>query len=202
MRLWLAMLGLGGSLVGQSTARIEGRVVSQSGEPIRKATVELRGNRLLYVDISDSAGRFAIDGLAPGRYTISASRAGFVRTQTNTSITLQDGQAKTDLEIKLVQLGFISGQVTDQDGDPVFGARIQAMRPEYVGAQRQWVSVTPVVSDERGNFRILDVDQGRYYVVALSANAQGFLSTDRLSRSAQQSDVPTFGNNILHPELC
>ncbi len=171
MRLWLAVLALGGSLAGQSTARIEGRVVSQSGEPVRKATVRLQATGAQpagYLEVSDGAGKFAFNGLPEGQYWISASRPGFSTPAGRRLFPLRAGEIKTDFEIKLVQLGFISGQVTDQDGDPVFGARIQAMRPEYAGTQRLVDSpgATPVVSDERGNFRILNVDQGRYYVMA------------------------------------
>ncbi len=158
MRLWLVGLALCGTVVAQSTARIEGHVVSQSGEPVRKATVRLQGGQppTTYVEVSDGAGKFAIEALPPGRFTISASRAGF-NSPPNSTITLQAGQVKTDVEIKLVPLGVISGQVTDQDGDPVVGVYVSAMRVQYNGARRQLGGGAQAQTDDQGNFRILNI---------------------------------------------
>src|SRR5258708_5242158 len=106
MRRWIAVLVLGGSIAaGQSTGRIEGHVLSQSGEPVRKATVRLQGNApsaaarsITYIEVSDAAGKFVFEELPPGRYTLAASRTGYTPPKSNgisySSITLQAGQAK------------------------------------------------------------------------------------------------------------
>src|SRR5580704_8402056 len=97
-RLWLVALAMCGLVAGQSTARIEGRVVTQSGEPVRKATVRLQGGQQSYVEVSDGAGKFAIEGLPAGRFQTSAARAGFTEPQSNTPqpnwVTVQAGQSK------------------------------------------------------------------------------------------------------------
>ena len=80
------------------TALVEGQVLSQAGEPLRKATVRLevyyadRGlNAISYTDTTDGAGKFVFEGVLPGRYTLSAERAGFLaqkygaRSATNSS---------------------------------------------------------------------------------------------------------------------
>jgi hypothetical protein len=199
MRSWIVALALCGVVAGQSTARIEGRVVSQNGEPVRKATVQLEGGQPLpgqepmaYVEISDSAGKFAIEGLAAGRYTISASRAGFAASS-NSAITVQAGQVKTDVEIKLAPLGVISGQITDQDGDPVVGVYVSAMGVQYNRARRRLAGWGQTQSDDQGNYRLLNIAPGRYYPVADNMIVRNNLAAaQRRGRSAQDIDVPTF----------
>ncbi len=74
--------------------RLEGRVTSLStGEAVRKATLRLRmaqsggvgyaGSGPMdmsnYTSTSDTEGKFLFEDVEPGRYTLSAERAGFVR---------------------------------------------------------------------------------------------------------------------------
>src|SRR5262245_39998716 len=57
-------------------------VSSDRGQPIRRALVrisaaDLRGTREI---ATDDAGRFHFSGLPPGRYTLTARKAGFVES--------------------------------------------------------------------------------------------------------------------------
>ena len=67
------------------TARLEGQVLTQTGEPLRKTTVRLMyyyadrsSNAISYADTTDGAGKFVFEGVLPGRYTLSAERTGFL----------------------------------------------------------------------------------------------------------------------------
>jgi len=67
------------------TAHVEGQVLSQAGEPLRKASVRLAhyyadrsSNAISYVDTTDAAGKFVFEDVLPGRYTLSAERTGFL----------------------------------------------------------------------------------------------------------------------------
>ena len=60
---------------------LEGKVLSLSGEPLRKATLHLRaapGSSANYSVSSDATGKFVFDDIEPGRYSLSAERTGYV----------------------------------------------------------------------------------------------------------------------------
>src|SRR5262249_7065241 len=144
---------------------------TQSGDAVRKATVRLQGNAynapaVTYVEISDATGKFAFEDLPPGRYIVSATRTGYTNPKngamTYSSIVLQPGEAKTGVDVRLVQLSVISGRVTDQDGDPAVGVQVQAMHVTYNNGRRQLTPYTTMTTDDQGNFRIANIDPGRY----------------------------------------
>ncbi len=91
-------------------------------------------------------------------------------------------------------IGVISGQVTDQDGDPkAVGVYVSAMRFQYNGARRQLGGDGQAQTDDQGNFRLLNIPPGRYYLVADNMAARNNLGdAERRGRSAQDIDIPTF----------
>jgi hypothetical protein len=62
------------------TARLRGRVVSQTGLPVRRAQISLlaQGGGDRRQTTTDIDGRYEFVELAAGRYAVSASKAGFV----------------------------------------------------------------------------------------------------------------------------
>ena len=81
------------------TASITGRVVAaDTGQPVRHAYLRatsgtLRGGR---ATVTDADGRYQLDGLPAGRYTITASKTGFVTVSYGQRRVLESG---TPLEI-------------------------------------------------------------------------------------------------------
>src|SRR5437016_9084652 len=73
--------------LAQSSAILEGTVLSATGDPVRKATLRLqltsarRGAVSLsnYTGASDAEGHFIFDDIEPGTYQLSAERSGYVR---------------------------------------------------------------------------------------------------------------------------
>src|SRR5437773_1013524 len=70
-------------------SKVEGRVISlATGEPVRKATLRMRGVVTTaitnsadvpnYTSTTDNEGKFLFEDIEPGRYMLSAERAGFV----------------------------------------------------------------------------------------------------------------------------
>ena len=57
-------------------ARVVGRLVSQSGDPVRRATVKLLGT-VTYTQTSDDNGLFLLESVEPGSYALVAVRIGF-----------------------------------------------------------------------------------------------------------------------------
>jgi protocatechuate 3,4-dioxygenase beta subunit len=73
----------------QKPIRLEGRVVGLNGDPVRKANVRLQGSGpaipvqnsqgpTSYLQTTDDAGKFVFDNVAPGSYTLSADKNGFL----------------------------------------------------------------------------------------------------------------------------
>ena len=95
---------------------------------------------------TDAAGRFALAGIAPGRYRLSAERSGFLTTQygsrgptkAGTLLTLEPGQKSSDMAMRLTPHGVIAGRVLDEEGEPVPNANVQVCGSSICGAEKNW----------------------------------------------------------------
>src|ERR1019366_1922374 len=88
-------------------------------EPVRRALVYLRridgspggvmNIQVSHTGTTDAAGRFAMAGVAPGKYRLSAEHNGFIVTtygargpgKAGTLLTLEPGQNSSDLAMRL-----------------------------------------------------------------------------------------------------
>jgi Carboxypeptidase regulatory-like domain len=165
------------------TAHLEGQVLSQAGEPLRKASVRLTpnaersSNPVYYTDTTDGAGKFILEGVLPGRYTLSAEHTGFLsqnygaRGATAASpglvLTLAAGQIMKDLNFKLIPRGVITGRVMDADGDPMPGLDVWVSSLTRFRGERQLLFAgRGARTDDQGSFRIANLSPGTYYVSA------------------------------------
>src|SRR5580700_3847758 len=95
------------SSTNQQRGSVSGTVLNLAGEPLKSATLTLRGQPgppsagggapsppLAYAASSDAVGNFNFGDLEPGRYTLSVERAGYLRanytTSSNGPITVLD----------------------------------------------------------------------------------------------------------------
>ena len=168
MRTLLAVLAFGA--VAAAQARVEGRVMSTNGEPVRKATVRLGGGQptVTYVEVSGADGRFVFENVAPARYLVTAQKAGYAPLASGTvpGFVLAGGESKRDVEIRLTPNSVVTGVVTDFDGDPVSNVQIQLMRRAYTQGRMRLQAASAGSTDDRGRFRVTGVAPGRYYVLA------------------------------------
>lgn len=170
-------------------ARVEGRVTNAvSGEPLRKAEVQLHGGAGGdYTGISDGSGHFVIEQVAPGSYNLTAQHQNFA-TQSygatrpglpGTRVALSAGQQLSNLELKLVPFGVISGKVVDEDGDPVTGVSITVMKWGFVqGGRRLQPAGGGSSTNDKGEFRIYNLASGRYFLVARPVSVDRFTPVD------------------------
>ena len=161
--------------------RISGRVVAaDTGRPVKRARVfataaELPQGRGV---LTDDNGLFELIALPPGRYTITASRAGLVGLaygqrrplQAGTPLQLADGQQLRSVDFSLPRGSVIAGQVSDQDGDPMPGANVRVMRYQYMQGDRRLAQAGNAQTDDRGQYRVWGLMPGEYYVTALARN--------------------------------
>jgi Carboxypeptidase regulatory-like domain len=172
------------------TATISGRVVAaETGRPVKRARVSAVGGRGSRTVLTDDQGRYQIAELAAGNYTVSASKAGFVDgvfgqrrpLQPGTPVTLADAQAATNVDVRILRGGVITGHVGDEDGEPLPRALVTVQRYQYVRGERQLTTAGGDQTDDRGQFRVFGLPPGEYYV---SASAVGL--GEALGRGLQQ----------------
>ncbi len=165
----------------RGTAVVRGQIVAaDTGAPIRRAQVrissaEAREGRLA---ATDAQGRFEIKELPAGRYTMTASKGGFVSLQygqrrpseSGMPIELGDGQTIDKLQIALPRGSVLGGRITDEFGEPVANAVVIAMRYSYAAGGRRLTAAPGSNSrdstDDQGHFRLFGLPPGEYFVSA------------------------------------
>src|SRR5690349_9455401 len=164
----------------RGTASLRGQIVAaDNGAPIRRAQVrinspEVREGR---VATTDQQGRFEFKELPAGRYTMTASKGGFVPLQygqrrpseSGTPIELSEGETIDKIAIALPRGSVLGGRITDEYGEPVANAFVTASRYAYAGGARR---LQPAgqnardTTDDQGHFRLFGLPPGDYYVSA------------------------------------
>ena len=153
---------------------IQGKVVeAKSGQPVRKANVEVVGGAgqsfgpHSATTIED--GTFKIEDLKPGRYTVTLERTGFAQTATSggrVTFTLQPGQSLSGLIFKMQAAGVIAGKIVDIDGDPMAGVSVNATMKgtlaQGAGRDRMGYAAT----NDLGEYRIGNLRPGKYLISA------------------------------------
>jgi protocatechuate 3,4-dioxygenase beta subunit len=158
------------------TATIRGRVVAaDNGQPLRRAVVRVGasgrpGNRSA---LTDANGQFEMARLPAGRYTLTATKDGFVNlsfgqsnpTQMAKNIDVTDGQVLANVDFRLPRSGVIAGRVIDEFGDPVLNAQVTALRTQYQQGQKRFtMSGRPGSTNDIGEFRVFGLNPGTYYI--------------------------------------
>jgi hypothetical protein len=170
------------TITQKGTASLKGKVVAaESGKPVRRVQVSLSSP-----DLSESRsmstnaqGVFEFKELPAGRYTISATRAGFLRLQYGQKrpgepgrpVQVAEGQRLENLDFSLPRTGWMTGRIVDELGEPLAGVTIYPAQWKYFRGKRRLVPVSSGGSsfnqtDDTGQFRITNLEPGEYYVLA------------------------------------
>jgi hypothetical protein len=180
-----------------NSALIQGLVSrATNGEPVEGVTVTaVSDSGSTYSIKTDSAGTFNLKGLPAGHYSLSASRSDFLpydKTTHSTGVSVSPGQQLKDLRIRLTPGGSIAGRVLDSNRQPVANAVVMAIRPTFVNGRQVLIpdlahtaNLLPIgarmiptweypktVTDDRGQYRIIGLAPGSYYVSVWSAGAE------------------------------
>lgn len=173
--------------VRTGTSEIAGTVVADDTpvSPVRRATITLTGADLgttHLIAVTDDAGGFAFTSLPAGRYSLSASKGGYVPSAfgakrpggPGTTIVVGDGQHVGSLVMKLLKGSVLSGTVLDESGRPAPDVTVSALHYAVsfqTGART--LQPTPFASgqttDDRGMYRIYGLAPGEYVVSATSS---------------------------------
>jgi hypothetical protein len=160
------------------TAVLRGFVVAlDSGAPIRRAQVRAMAPeaRTPRMTTTDGDGRFELRELPAGRYRIFVTKSGFVSlqygqrrpSQSGTPIEIRDKQVIDKVTIGLPRGSVIAGRITDDFGEPVAGANVNALQSRFLGGTRRWTpSGQGDRTDDLGQFRLYGLAPGDYVVSA------------------------------------
>ena len=155
-----------------------GRVVDgTTNAPLAGATVTIAGPGVgtLRV-IVDPQGRFLFNGLQSGSFAITATRSGYLSGTygtlrpdgTGRPLILRDAEHITDAVVRLWRYAAINGTVTDDAGDRVPYARVQALRRTIVAGHWRLVNSNQADADDRGVYRMSRLRPGEYALVITS----------------------------------
>lgn len=199
-----------GYQLAPSKGSIEGQVMNlKAGTPLKKASVQLtmmnpgggavqgRGQvPVRKVAETDEQGHFAFSGLDAGKYQLSAERQGFLRQNYGarkysgggTPVLVAEGQSVKSIVFQLNPQAVITGKVLDEDGEGVADQPVRALRYVYRGGKRQWSTVGAAQTSDIGEFRLPNLEPGRYLV---SANARnGGAARRQMQSSEPMPSVP------------
>jgi uncharacterized protein (DUF2141 family) len=157
------------------TAAILGAVVSDDldARPVRHARVTCTAPELAHgvTAVTDGNGRFTCDRLPPGRYSIAASRDGWMTGRPSHPIPVAPNQ-RVDVVIRMARGAVITGTVMDASGQPAVNVRVLALRQAVTNGERRLIAAGEGgTSDDRGVYRIFGLPAGDYLVGAAPPDA-------------------------------
>lgn len=154
---------------------IEGTVVdAATHEPLKKAKVSIGvPAQTPPTAFTDASGRFVFRELPAGALWVNASKSGYNPAQdllgadASFQVTLGADETKKGVEIALVPGGSITGRIVNEDGLAVRNCYVQAVQPGYEQGKRILAAVAGGTgTTDKGEYRILSVAPGRYYLFA------------------------------------
>jgi len=165
------------------TGRIAGRLVTaDTGAPVRRAQVRLSGSDILPKSVTtDTEGRYEFRDLPAGRFTLSATKSGYVTIsygqtrpfEAGKPIELAEGQVVDRADLVMPRGSVISGRIVDEFGEPVAEAVVTAMRSTWQNGRRRLQSAgRTATTNDLGQFRIYGLPPGEYYVSSTVRGAQ------------------------------
>jgi len=167
----LSSADMGGAAQAQLMERMQ--ALAQGGG----GPMQLRGAlRLVRSAQTDDQGRYEIREMPAGKYTVVASKTGFVDVtfgqrrplRPGTPLDIADGQEIRGVSFSLPRGSVVTGTIVDEDAEPLARANVTVMRYQYQGGQRQLVPAGSDQTDDRGMYRVYGLPPGDYYVSAVS----------------------------------
>lgn len=192
-------------------ARVSGVVRNHAGEPLAHATVALVGNNATpgaplapgYEATSGSDGAFAFENVEVNSYRLFVQRRGYLEfiyeePDLKVSFPIASGQQKT-VEVRMTAPSFLSGRVTDEEGEPFPDARVTIYSARRVNGKRTLQMAQGITAGKDGDFSSGGLPEGRYYLAA--APPAGLTQTNQreihAGKKGTERDVQTFYPSVL-----
>src|SRR3954468_2356785 len=163
----------------RGTGVVRGRILNAEGRPLRRVQLRLNGESVPdgRTASTNGTGRFEITELPAGRYTLNASRAGYLGLSFGQSrpgevgrpIEIAEAQVFANADFVLQRTALVTGHVFDEAGEPLAGANVLTLQMRFFNGRRR---LTPVRgnanTDDTGQYRLSGLEPGDYYVQASS----------------------------------
>ena len=179
MRLLCAIAALTTATFAQDqsvgTASITGTVVDAlSHIPLKKATITLvsppgaNGQpQQGPPTVTDASGTFSFTGLKPGPYRLTVLKQDYPQAHNNPNkfVTATASDNPQPLDIELAPPASITGQILDEDGDPMHGCAVE-LRPAERPAEGMNYQNMSAAGGNRDEYRIYGIPPGKYLASA------------------------------------
>lgn len=159
---------------------IRGTVVnSVTGEPIRGALVQIFSHRQ-HSMLTGGDGGFQFADVPAGTVNLNVQKPGFFTPQAIQSPKAQasfavSGPDQPPLVLKLIPEGVILGRISGDGGEPVEDLSVRILAERIENGKKMRVIVKGATTDEQGEYRIADLQPGKYFVfVGASNNMDAF----------------------------
>ena len=163
--------------VKTGTGRIRGRLITaDTGTPVRRAQVRISGPDIMpKTAVTDANGAYEFRDLPAGRFSVNATKAGYVTMnygqtrpfEPGKSIDLIEAQVLDKANITMPRGSAISGRIVDEFGEPVADAQVSALRSAWVNGRRRLQPAGRMAqTNDLGQYRIYGLAPGEYYVSA------------------------------------
>jgi hypothetical protein len=189
---------------------LAGTVVNDlNGRPLRRASVSISGveSGLRVTAVTDDTGSFSFADLPADRYSVTASKPGFVNFtygakrpgRPGATLALAGAEQKKDLTLKLQPGGVLTGTIRDSAGEPMPGARVVVLRSSFgfdTGERTLTVAAGGLgsVSDDRGVYRLYGLPPDDYFVVVTAGE---LIRSEIEMRETTASEVD-WADRLLH----
>lgn len=189
------------------TVRQRTSATGTATEPIGEATITLTSGGTTYTTTTASTpdgsqGKFRLENLPPGTYTVSVSQRG--TSPTSTILTLKAGQAAS-YDPVLAAPASITGRVLGSDHDVVRAGWTVEL---YQAAQYPAIVTASTKTDSTGRFTFPAVDAPQAYVIVVRptpGSAQAASLTVQIEPSEQLGSAndtnPKYANLIIEADI-
>jgi hypothetical protein len=159
---------------------LTGMVRTANGRPIEGSILQLP--RML----TDAHGRFVFVNLpATHEYSLFASRAGYdageyegpataadrSRSADGVPIRVKDGEWMRNANVRMWRFSSITGRVVDERGEAVVGVAVRLFSRQLIAGHERLIPGPVASTDDRGVYRLVYLEPGRYYMAVLSVQA-------------------------------
>ena len=187
------------SPVKESTASVSGRVtISAKGAAGITVVASMSTSVFDFTTIAktttDEDGNYKLTGLTAGRLTIMPLAKAFVVANGETyrppgqSVNVAEGEAVTKIDFALVRGGVITGRITDAEGHPIIGERVNVI---VKGSDENSNPTAAMLdsrnrTDDRGIYRVYGLGPGSYKVSVGQAASASAVSVMGMGGSKYQ----------------
>jgi hypothetical protein len=186
--------------MGTGTGVVFGQVTeADSNRPVAGALVTLNVSGSTPVRImADAQGRFGFRDLPAGRFNLSTMRSGWAdgaygRTRPAgpaLTLSLAAGEKVSGVTVPMWRHAVIAGRVVDESGDPLVSKSVRVLKRTIAGGKLRLVMSSIDSTDDRGMFRIGQLDPGEYVVaVPMDSGTEIMLSDEMRSREVAVTRV-------------